>query len=62
VLENTLRENIWISEQDSQEILMKYRSKNTDIYEIVGTLNEIRLLLEKPRIFDVAVEKAGEVA
>ncbi|AKB15571.1 MoxR-like ATPase [Methanosarcina thermophila] len=61
-LEATLRENIWVSEQDSQEILMKYRSKNTDIYEIVSALNEIRILLEKPRIFDVAVEKAGEVA
>ena len=41
---------------------MKYRSKNTDIYEIASNLNEIRLLLEKPRVFDVAVEKAGEVA
>ena len=61
-LENTLRENIWVSGQDSQEILIKYRSKNTDIYEIASNLNEIRLLLEKPRVFDVAIEKAGEVA
>ena len=60
-LENTLRENIWISEQDIQEILMKYRSKNTDIYEIASSLNEIRLLLEKPRVFDVAIRKAGEM-
>ena len=61
-LEKTLRENIWVSGQDSQEILMKYRSKNTDIYEIASNLNEIRLLLEKPRVFDVAFEKAEEVA
>ncbi len=61
-LENTLRENIWISGQDSQEILIKYRSKNTDIYEIASNLNEIRFLLEKPKVFDVAVEKAEEVA
>jgi MoxR-like ATPase len=61
-LENTLRENIWVSGQDSQEILIKYRSKNTDIYEIVSSLNEIRLLLKKPRVFDVAIEKAGEIA
>jgi MoxR-like ATPase len=61
-LENTLRENFWVSGQDSQEILMKYRSKNTDIYEIANNLNEIRLLLEKPRVFNVFLEKAGEVA
>ncbi len=61
-LKNTLRENIWVSGQDSQEILMKYRSKNTDIYEIASSLNEIRLLLKKPRVFDVAIEKAGEIA
>ncbi|HWQ44668.1 MAG TPA: AAA family ATPase, partial [Methanosarcina barkeri] len=61
-LENTLKENIWISGQDSQEILIKYHSKNTDIYEIASNLNEIRFLLEKPKIFDVAVEKAEEVA
>ncbi len=61
-LENTLRENFWVSGQDSQEILMKYRSKNTDIYEIASNLNEIRLLLEKPRVFNVSLEKAGEVA
>lgn len=47
-LEETLRENIWVSGQDSQEILMKYRSKNTDVYEIANSLNEVRLLLEKP--------------
>ena len=41
---------------------MKYRSKNTDIYEIANSLNEMRLLLKKPRIFDVAIEKAGEIA
>ncbi len=41
---------------------MKYRSKNTDIYEIASSLNEMRLLLKKPRIFDVAIEKAGEIA
>jgi len=57
-LEDTLRENIWISGQDSKEILMKYRSKNTDIYEIANHLNEIRALLEKPKIFDVELEKA----
>jgi MoxR-like ATPase len=61
-IENTLRENIWVSGQDSQEIMMKYRSKNTDIYEIASSLNEMRLLLKKPRIFDVAIEKAGEIA
>jgi MoxR-like ATPase len=61
-LENTLRENLWVSGQDSQEILMKYRSKNTDTYEIASNLNEIRLLLEKPKVFDVVFEKAGEVA
>ncbi len=61
-LENTLKENIWISGQDGQEILIKYRSKNTDIYEIASNLNEIRLLLEKPKVFDVVFEKAGEVA
>ncbi len=61
-LEKTLSENIWVSGQDSQEILMKYRSKNTDIYEIANSLNEIRLLLEKPKVFDVAFEKAEEVA
>jgi MoxR-like ATPase len=61
-LENTLKENIWISGQDSQEILIKYHSKNTDIYEIASNLNEIRFLLEKPKVFDVAVEKAEEVA
>ena len=61
-LENTLRENIWVSGQDIQEIMMKYRSKNTDIYEIANSLNEMRLLLKKPRIFDVAIEKAGEIA
>jgi MoxR-like ATPase len=61
-LEKTLSENIWVSGQDSQEILMKYRSKNSDIYEIANHLNDIRLLLEKPRIFDVAFEKASEVA
>jgi len=60
-LENTLRENIWVSGQDSKEILMKYRSKNTDIYEIANYLNEIRALLEKPKIFDLELEKA-EVA
>nr|WP_269850944.1 hypothetical protein [Methanosarcina horonobensis] len=60
-LEETLRENIWISGQDSKEILMKYHSKNTDIYEIASHLNEIRTLLEKPKIFDVEIEKA-EVA
>ena len=61
-LERTLKENIWVSEQDAQEILIKYRSKNTDTYEIASYLNEIRLLLEKPKVFDVAIEKAGEVA
>ncbi len=61
-LEKTLSENIWVSGHDSQEILMKYRSKNTDIYEISSNLSEIRLLLEKPRVFDVAIEEAGEVA
>jgi len=61
-LEKTLRENIWVSEQDTQEILIKYRSKNTDTYEIANYLNEIRLLLEKPKVFDVSFEKAGEVA
>jgi len=60
-LEDTLRENIWVSGQDSKEILMKYRSKNTDIYEIANYLNEIRALLEKPKIFDVELEEA-EVA
>ncbi|AAM03707.1 MoxR-related protein [Methanosarcina acetivorans C2A] len=60
-LEETLRENIWVSGQDSKEILMKYRSKNTDIYEIANYLNEIRALLEKPKIFDVELEEA-EVA
>jgi len=61
-LEKTLRENIWVSEQDTQEILIKYRSKNTDTYETANYLNEIRLLLEKPKVFDVTFEKAGEVA
>ncbi|MDY0130289.1 MAG: AAA family ATPase, partial [Methanosarcina vacuolata] len=61
-LENTLRENIWVSGQDSQEILMKYRSKNTDVYEIASSLNEVRILLENPRVFDVTIEKAGEIA
>ncbi|MGD9776917.1 MAG: hypothetical protein AB7U72_08390 [Methanosarcina sp.] len=56
-LEETLRENIWISGQDSKEILVKYHSKNTDIYEIAGHLNEIRALLEKPKIFDVEIEE-----
>ena len=60
-LEETLRENIWVSGQDSKEILMKYRSKNTDIYEIASHLKEIRVLLEKQKIFDVELEKA-EVA
>ncbi len=60
-LEDTLRENIWVSGQDSKEILMKYRSKNTDIYEIANYLNEIRALLEKPKIFDLELEEA-EVA
>ena len=60
-LEETLRENIWVSGQDSKEIMIKYRSKNTDIYEITSHLNEIRALLEKPKIFDVELEKA-EVA
>jgi len=60
-LEETLRENIWVSGQDSKEILIKYRSKNTDIYEIASHLNEIRALLEKPKIFDVELENA-EVA
>jgi len=61
-LEKTLRENIWVSELDAQEILIKYRSKNTDTFEISNYLNEIRALLEKPKVFDVAIEKAGEVA
>jgi len=61
-LERILKENIWVSELDAQEILIKYRSKNTDTYEIANYLNEIRLLLEKPKVFDVAIEKAGEVA
>lgn len=61
-LENTLRENIWVSGKNNQEIMMKYRSKNTDIYEIASSLNEMRLLLKKPRIFDVAIEKAGKIA
>lgn len=61
-LERALRENIWVSVQDAQEIIMKYRSKNTDVYEIASNLNEIRLLLEKPKVFDIAVERAGEVA
>ena len=61
-LENTLKENIWVLGQDSQEIMMKYRSKNTDIYEIASSLNEIRILLKKPRIFDVAIEKAEDIA
>lgn len=61
-LERTLKENIWVSTQDSQEILMKYRSKNADVYEVSNSLGEIRRLLEKPKIFDVAVEKAGEAA
>lgn len=61
-LERTLSENIWISGQDAQEILIKYRSKNMDIYEISSNLNEIRLLLEKPKVFDVTLEEAGEVA
>lgn len=61
-LERTLKENIWVSAQDAQEILMKYRSKNADVYEVSNSLGEIRRLLEKPRIFDVAVEKAGEAA
>ena len=60
-LEETLKENIWISGQDSKEILIKYHSKNTDIYEIAGHLNEIRVLLEKPKIFDVEIEEV-EVA
>ena len=55
-LEET-QENIWISGQDSKEILVKYHSKNTDIYEIAGHLNEIRALLEKPKIFDVEIEE-----
>jgi MoxR-like ATPase len=33
-----------------------------DIYEISSNLNEIRLLLEKPKVFDVTLEEAGEVA
>jgi len=41
---------------------MKYRSKNTDVYEVASNLNDVRLLLEKPRVFDVTIEKAGEVA
>jgi MoxR-like ATPase len=61
-LENTLKENIWVSGQDSQEIMLKYRSKNTDVYEIASNLNEIRLLLEKPTVFDVTIEKAEETA
>jgi MoxR-like ATPase len=61
-LEKTLRENIWVSELDAQEILIKYRSKNTDTFEISNYLSEIRALLEKPKVFDVAIEKAGEVA
>lgn len=60
-LEETLRENIWVSGQDSKEIMIKYRSKNTDIYEIASHLKEIRVLLEKQKIFDVDLEKA-EVA
>jgi MoxR-like ATPase len=61
-LERLLRENIWVSGQDAQEILIKYRSKNTDVYEIASNLNEIRLLLEKPKVFDITFEKVGEVA
>ncbi|HWR26150.1 MAG TPA: AAA family ATPase, partial [Methanosarcina sp.] len=61
-LERLLRENIWVSGQDAQEILIKYRSKNTDVYEIASSLNEIRHLLEKPKVFDVTFEKVGEVA
>jgi MoxR-like ATPase len=61
-LERTLKDNIWVSDQDAQEILIKYRSKNSDTYEIGSYMNEIRLLLEKPKVFDVAIEKAGEVA
>ncbi len=61
-LENTLKENIWVSGQDSQEILLKYRSKNTDVYEIASNLSEIRILLEKPTVFDVTIEKAKETA
>lgn len=58
-LEGTLRENIWVSGQDSKEILMKYRSKNTDIYEIAAHLFEIRTMLEKPKIFDIELENPG---
>lgn len=61
-LERTLKENIWVSELDAQEILIKYRSKNTDTYEISSYMSEIRTLLEKPKVFDVTIEKIGEVA
>ena len=60
-LERTLKENIWVSELDAQEIMIKYRSKNADTYEISSYLSEIRSLLEKPKVFDVAIEKIGEV-
>lgn len=61
-LERTLKENIWVSELDAQEILIKYRSKNADTFEISNYLSEIRALLEKPKVFDVAIEKVGEAA
>ncbi|MCQ1534682.1 AAA family ATPase [Methanosarcina sp. KYL-1] len=61
-LEDTLRENIWVSGQDSKEIMMKYRSKNTDIYEIASHLSEIRALLEKPKVFDIDLERVEEAA
>jgi MoxR-like ATPase len=61
-LEETLEENIWVSAQDSREILMKYRSKNTDIYEIANHLKEIRTVLEKPKVFDIELETVGEAA
>jgi len=61
-LERTLKENIWVSELDAQEILIKYRSKNADTFEISNYLSDIRALLEKPKVFDVAIEKVGEAA
>lgn len=61
VLEETLTENIWVSGPDRREILLKYRSKNTDIYEIANHLSEIRTILEKPRVFDIDLKPLEEI-
>lgn len=47
ILKNILRDNIWISDNDRNELLIRYESHSKSLYKIEPKLDNIKSILEK---------------